>query len=98
MIVQNKREWMGIEPTRSRVSDPSTALKAAGPTRRPDTPEHGISSAQGELDNTYRTANLRFFADAVPRGRSKRHAVGPAHAGVGARTASGFRSITSSIK
>jgi len=33
------REWMGIEPTRSRVSDPSTALKAAEPTRRPDTPD-----------------------------------------------------------
>ena len=33
-----EREWMGIEPTRSRASDPSTALKAAGPTRRPDTP------------------------------------------------------------
>lgn len=32
------REWMGIEPTRDRVNDPSTALKAAGPTRRPDTP------------------------------------------------------------
>jgi len=24
------REWMGIEPTRDRVNDPSTALKAAG--------------------------------------------------------------------
>ena len=32
------REWMGIEPTRDRVNDPSTALKAVGPTRRPDTP------------------------------------------------------------
>ncbi len=30
---------MGIEPTRSYVSNPSTALKAAGPTRRPDTPQ-----------------------------------------------------------
>ncbi len=29
---------MGIEPTRGRANDPSTALKAAGPTRRPDTP------------------------------------------------------------
>ena len=29
---------MGIEPTRGRTYDPSTALKAAGPTRRPDTP------------------------------------------------------------
>ena len=35
---QEPREWMGIEPTRDRVNDPSTALKAAGPTRRPDTP------------------------------------------------------------
>jgi len=33
-----KREWMGIEPTRRRANDASTALKAAGPTRRPDTP------------------------------------------------------------
>jgi len=32
------REWIGIEPTRGRANDPSTALKAAGPTRRPDTP------------------------------------------------------------
>ena len=32
------REWMGIEPTRRRANDASTALKAAGPTRRPDTP------------------------------------------------------------
>jgi|GEM_PF-6250715 len=32
------REWMGIEPTRSRAYDSSTALKAAGPTRRPVTP------------------------------------------------------------
>ncbi len=41
---QSAREWMGIEPTRSRVNDPSTALKAAGPTRRPDTPlDNGIS-------------------------------------------------------
>ncbi len=32
------REWMGIEPTKRRASDASTALKAAGPTRRPDTP------------------------------------------------------------
>lgn len=30
---------MGIEPTRGRANDPSTALKAAGPTRRPDTPK-----------------------------------------------------------
>jgi hypothetical protein len=29
---------MGIEPTRGCVNNPSTALKAAGPTRRPDTP------------------------------------------------------------
>lgn len=29
---------MGIEPTRGRANDPSTALKAAGSTRRPDTP------------------------------------------------------------
>lgn len=35
-----RREWMGIEPTRRRVNDASTALKAAGPTRRPDTPDH----------------------------------------------------------
>ena len=35
---QDAREWMGIEPTRDRVNDPSTALKAAGPTRRPYTP------------------------------------------------------------
>lgn len=32
---------MGIEPTRSRANDPSTALKAAEPTRRPDTPSGG---------------------------------------------------------
>lgn len=30
---------MGIEPTRRRAGDASTALKAAGPTRRPDTPQ-----------------------------------------------------------
>ena len=36
-----EREWMGIEPTRRRASDASTALKAAGPTRRPDTPMCG---------------------------------------------------------
>ena|GEM_PF-6539123 len=35
---RSERGWMGIEPTTSRVNDPSTALKAAGPTRRPDTP------------------------------------------------------------
>ena len=35
---QMQREWMGIEPTSRRVNDDSTALKAAGPTRRPDTP------------------------------------------------------------
>ena len=35
---QSAREWMGIEPTRRRANDASTALKAAGPTRRPDTP------------------------------------------------------------
>ena len=29
---------MGIEPTWGRANDPTTALKAAGPTRRPDTP------------------------------------------------------------
>jgi hypothetical protein len=29
---------MGIEPTRSRANDPSSALKAVGPTRVPDTP------------------------------------------------------------
>ncbi len=33
-----EREWMGIEPTRRCVNNASTALKAAGPTRRPDTP------------------------------------------------------------
>lgn len=32
------REWMGIEPTSPGVNRDSTALKAAGPTRRPDTP------------------------------------------------------------
>ena len=32
------REWMGIEPTSPDVNRDSTALKAAGPTRRPDTP------------------------------------------------------------
>jgi len=34
-LTQNGREWMGIEPTRSRASDPSTALKAAGPDSQP---------------------------------------------------------------
>lgn len=32
------REWMGIEPTRSSWYYSSTALKAAVPTRRTDTP------------------------------------------------------------
>ncbi len=33
-----QREWMGIEPTRDCRGSLSTALKAAGPTRCPDTP------------------------------------------------------------
>ena len=41
---QSAREWMGIEPTRGRTYDPSTALKAAGPTRRPDTPGEDLRS------------------------------------------------------
>ncbi len=36
--LRSAREWMGIEPTRRRANDASTALKAAGPTRWPDTP------------------------------------------------------------
>lgn len=44
---QEQREWMGIEPTSPDVNRDSTALKAAGPTRRPDTPgERGESTMQ----------------------------------------------------
>ena len=38
LLQKRKRGWMGIEPTASRFDDPPTALKAAEPTRRPDTP------------------------------------------------------------
>ncbi len=43
-VHEDAREWMGIEPTRRRVSDASTALKAAGPTRRPDTPSDATAT------------------------------------------------------
>ncbi len=43
----SSRRWTGIEPAR-RGSPASAALKAVGPTRRPDTSEgHGSASSTG---------------------------------------------------
>ena len=51
VAAQPRREWMGIEPTRRRVNDASTALKAAGPTRRPDTPRRAIAPSNHRIVN-----------------------------------------------
>ena len=45
-VNRNAREWMGIEPTKRCGYNASTALKAAGPTRRPDTPSRGPHSTR----------------------------------------------------
>ena len=44
-----QREWMGIEPTGGRVNDSPTALKAAVPTRRTDTPAADSIEARREI-------------------------------------------------
>ena len=53
-VHESEREWMGIEPTRDSLYCPSTALKAAEPTRCPDTP-----SAAGILSPRRRTVKAR---------------------------------------
>ena len=56
---------MGIEPTRGRVNDPSTALKAAGPTRYPDTPHVSLRMYHRGQMNQLLTGMAEFFSSRV---------------------------------
>jgi len=58
---EGRREWMGIEPTKDCWYSPSTALKAAEPTRCPDTPRLPTGTTRGPNRASLRLLRMQVY-------------------------------------